>query len=100
MLGVSQVIAISAISSSNTIYALRIDGTVFACGKNDLGEIGDNATLARSTFVQAIGISQIVAVGPGLVVAANGHVFGVGYNQNWTLPDGTQIDRSSFVRVY
>jgi len=42
--------------------ALRSDGLVFACGYNDSGQLGDDSVMNRSTFVQAIGISNAVAV--------------------------------------
>jgi alpha-tubulin suppressor-like RCC1 family protein len=100
MLGVSQVIAISALPNGDSFYALRCDGLVFACGDNDDGQLGDNCTVDRSTFVQAVGISQVVALGQGFVLQAGGHVYAVGYNQGQQLGDGTITNRSSFVKVY
>ncbi len=40
--------------SSHTV-ALRSDGLLFACGYNTTGQLGDNTTTNKSTFVQAIG---------------------------------------------
>jgi alpha-tubulin suppressor-like RCC1 family protein len=97
--GVSQVIAISAGGAFFNVYALRSDGAVFAAGSNFYGQIGDGGTISRSTFVQAVGLSQIVAIAPGLALRADGRLFAVGWNSSGQLGDGTTTNRSSFIAV-
>ena len=46
--------------------ALSSDGTVWACGYNDYGQVGDGTTISRPTAVQVSGISDIVAIGASL----------------------------------
>jgi alpha-tubulin suppressor-like RCC1 family protein len=99
MIGASQIIAIAVGNSTYTPYALRSDGMVFAVGMNYAGQIGDGGTLTRSTFVQALGLSQIVAIAPGFALRADGRLFAAGLNSSGQLGDGTTTDRSSFVAV-
>lgn len=46
--------------------ALSSDGTVWACGYNIFGQVGDGTTTNRSTAVQISGMSNIIAIGAGL----------------------------------
>ena len=42
------------------------DGTVWACGYNIYGQVGDGTTTNRSTAVQISGLSNVVAIGANL----------------------------------
>ena len=46
--------------------ALSSDGTVWACGYNIYGQVGDGTTTNRSTAVQISGLSNVVAIGANL----------------------------------
>jgi alpha-tubulin suppressor-like RCC1 family protein len=85
------------------VLALKANGVVFACGRNNYGQLGDNTTTNRSSFVQCAGLSNIVAVSGGtgfsLVLRADGAVFAAGKNIYGELGDNTTVNRSSFVQA-
>ncbi|MCA1626625.1 MAG: hypothetical protein LC742_01490, partial [Acidobacteria bacterium] len=45
--------------------ALRNDGTVWAWGSNDIGQLGDNTRINRATPVQVMNLSGIAAIAAG-----------------------------------
>jgi alpha-tubulin suppressor-like RCC1 family protein len=84
--------------------ALRSDGLVFACGRNDFGQLGDNTTVNKSTYVQALLISNVVALAAGilhsLALRSDGLIFGCGDNSGpGQLGDNTSTKRSTFVQA-
>jgi alpha-tubulin suppressor-like RCC1 family protein len=97
--------ATSLIALSNSVIALRSDGLVFGCGSSPEGALGEGALFARSTYVQAAGISNVIAIANnGSILGvhalrADGLVFGVGYNQQGGIGDGTTLNRSTYVQV-
>ncbi|NLK00231.1 MAG: hypothetical protein GX318_03200 [Clostridia bacterium] len=83
--------------------ALKEDGTVWAWGKNDVGQLGDG-TLEDSTVpVQVVGLSDIVSISTGLyhtiALAGDGTVWSWGDNSSGQLGDGTNENRNSPVRI-
>jgi alpha-tubulin suppressor-like RCC1 family protein len=44
---------------------LKSDGTVWGFGSNGSGEIGDGTTTQRTTPVQVVGLSGVVAIAAG-----------------------------------
>jgi len=53
----------------NSSYCLRDDGTLYSCGRNSVGQLGDGTTVDKSTPVQVAGIGtvrefKIVGSGP------------------------------------
>lgn len=80
--------------------ALAADGTVYAAGYNNYGQLGTGATTASSVFapVSFVGVLpegvKIVDIAAGessftLALADNGGVYGWGYNNNGQLGNGT-----------
>ena len=63
---------------------IRSDGLVFACGYNKFGQLGDNSTVGRSTFIQVSGLSNIQVVAEGqdfsFALRSDGLVFASGSN--------------------
>jgi alpha-tubulin suppressor-like RCC1 family protein len=96
---------ISAISCGfvHSLFVRKIDGTVWACGNNGYGELGDGTTTNRSTPVQVSGLTGIIAVAGGsyhsLFLKKDGTVWACGWNNTGQLGDGTFIDRSTPVQV-
>ena len=69
--------------------SLKSDGTVWAWGKNDYGQLGDGTTTQRSTPVQVSSLSGVIAVADGdyhsLAVKSDGTVWawGIMALANW-----------------
>lgn len=67
VIGLREVIAIS--SNGDSAYALRSDGTVWAWGENDFGELGDGTHEHRSRPVQVVGLSGVTGIAAGIIAA-------------------------------
>src|SRR5688500_2236932 len=73
--------------------ALTEDGTVWAWGTNSLGELGDGTTTDRSSPVQVLNLTNVVAIAAGtfhnLALSEDGTVWAWGRNEFGELGDGT-----------
>lgn len=104
LLGVEDVV-----TSGNTVYALKTDGTVYAWGNNTSGQVGDNSTTNRNTPVQVkgvngegflINITRITASSSSVyALKDDGTVYAWGNNSNGRLGDGSTTNRSTPVQV-
>jgi alpha-tubulin suppressor-like RCC1 family protein len=80
-------------------HALAIkNGTVYAWGHNQFGELGDGTTTVRSTAIAVPGLSGTfvdVAAGYGTsyAMAADGRLYSWGQNADGQLGDGTTTNR-------
>jgi alpha-tubulin suppressor-like RCC1 family protein len=85
------VVAIAA-STSNS-YALKSDGTVWAWGANDSGQIGDGTFTARSspTLVPGLAGVQSIAAGAGFALAVVGHGGAAGELWAWGADGSGQL---------
>ena len=93
--------------SNHTVY-LKGDGTVWAAGRNESGQLGDGATTNRSNPVQVVDgsgnpLSGVVGISAGndhtVCLKVDGTVLAVGYNYNGQLGDGTTTGRTNPVQV-
>ncbi|NBO56339.1 MAG: hypothetical protein EBU84_17490, partial [Actinobacteria bacterium] len=88
---------------------LRSDGRVFACGRNDFGQLGDGtSTTSSSTPVQILTTNigttyPITAIAGGgyysLFLRSDGKVFACGRNDYGQLGDGTTTDKSTPISI-
>ena len=82
---------------------LKADGTVWAWGKNDLGQLGDGTTALRTSPVQVPGLGAVVAVSAGrshsLALTQDGKVWAWGDNSSGELGDGTTVPRLRPVQI-
>ena len=89
--GLTGVVAIAA--GGYHSLALKSDGTVWAWGCNDCGQLGDGSTTNRLTPVPVSGLTGVVAIAGGdyhsLALKSDGTVWAWGYNGYGQLGDGT-----------
>ena len=82
--------------------ALKSDGSVWAWGMNDYGQLGDGTKTNRSLPVQVPGLTGVLAVLAGyshsVAVKADGTLWAWGSNSSGQLGDGTTMIRSSPVQ--
>ncbi len=82
---------------------LKNDGSVWACGNNSSGQLGDGTTVDKSTPVQVSGLTGITAVAGGerhsLFVKNDGTVWACGKNWDGQLGDGSGTNKSTPVQV-
>ena len=81
---------------------LTQDGSVWAAGRNNQGQLGDGTTTERHSFVKVIpgGVTAVAAGGHHtMVLKQDGSVWATGFNGYGQLGDGSKTDRHSFVKV-
>lgn len=87
----------------NYVLAIRGDGTLWGCGSNTNGVLGDGTTTNRSTWTQVGSASDWSMVAAGsihsLAVRQNGTLWAWGANNSGQLGDGTTTTRTSPVQV-
>lgn len=80
-------------TGENSSYYLAENGTVWAWGRNHVGQLGDGTTTPRLTPVQVPGLSNIIQIRAGLshavALRVDGRVFTWGDNTYGQLGDGT-----------
>lgn len=83
--------------------ALKNDGTVWAWGNNEEGEVGDGTLDDRNSPAQVGTLSGVAAIRPydanAMVLKTDGTIWGWGYNGAGALGDGTFIDRLTPVQT-
>ncbi|MDO8412271.1 MAG: hypothetical protein Q7S51_00630, partial [Gallionellaceae bacterium] len=99
--GVSSVVAVTG--GLYHSLAAKADGTVWAWGKNNTGQVGDGTGINQSTPVQVIGLTGVIAAAAGfehsLALKADGTVWSWGKNYFGQLGDGTGINQSTPVQI-
>ncbi len=83
--------------------AMKSDGTVWAWGWNEHGQLGDGTNTNRKTPVQVSDLTDVDAVAGGwahsLALTSDGTVRAWGDNSDGELGDGTNTDRKTPVQV-
>ncbi len=76
---------------------LRTDGTLWACGWNTSGQLGDNTIVDRHTPIQIMNDVSSVSAGNyySLLIKTDGTLWAWGSNSNGELGDGTTEERHS-----
>lgn len=100
--GLSDVIATSAGNFHS--LALKSDGTVWAWGRDNMGQLGDDSvSMDKKMPVQTFGLSGVIAISAGIyhsmALKSDGTVWAWGSNSNSRLGDGTTILRRTPVQV-
>lgn len=73
-----------AVGATGSVFAIKDDGTVWAWGRNDSGQLGDGTTDNRYSPVQLTGLNNVVALTGGwfytLALKSDGTVWSWGSN--------------------
>ena len=90
-------------SSGEHVVALKSDGTLWAWGRNDIGQLGDGTTTDKSSPIQiGTGSDWTTVVAGGrhtLALKNDGTLWAWGVNAWGNLGDGTIIAKSSPIQV-
>ena len=80
---------------------LKKDGTLWGCGSNEFGQLGDGTTTTRSKPVRIMDEVAYVSAGEvhTMIIKKDGTLWACGYNAEGQLGDGTKISRSTPVKV-
>jgi alpha-tubulin suppressor-like RCC1 family protein len=91
----------SVAAGDNHSLFLKTDGTVFACGLGNSGQLGDSTGANRNIPKQIMtGVQNISAGGAqSLFLKTDGTLYGCGYNGDGELGDGTLTDRLFPVQI-
>ncbi|MGJ5814092.1 RCC1 domain-containing protein [Paludibaculum fermentans] len=99
--GLSGVVAVAAGERHN--LALKSDGSVWAWGANDSGQLGDGTTNTTGRPVQVSGLTGIVAIAAGvrhsLALKGDGSVYAWGANDYGQLGTGGYVEQHAAVLV-
>ena len=80
---------------------LKTDGTLWACGRNYYGQLGDGTKTSISTPKQVM--NGVAAVSAGfnhtMILKTDGTLWACGYNEYGQLGDRTNVDRRTPVMI-
>jgi alpha-tubulin suppressor-like RCC1 family protein len=83
--------------------AIKTDGTLWAWGRNNYGQLGDNSTTNKSSPVQTITYGtnwkQVAATDNTAAIKTNGTLWTWGYNLSGQLGDNSTSNKSSPVQT-
>ena len=98
--------AVAAVATGPEAYhnlALKFDGTVWAWGANDYGQLGDGSTTDRHTPVRVVALNGVVAIAAArsqsFAVRDDGSVWAWGYNGDGQLGNSTTSDSHTPIQV-
>jgi len=101
---ISGLTGITAISAGEYFSLfLKNDGTVWACGRNNVGQLGNGTNTSSAAPVQVSGLTDIIAIDAGsfhsLFLKSDGTVWACGYNIYGQLGNGSNTNRNIPVQV-
>jgi alpha-tubulin suppressor-like RCC1 family protein len=82
---------------------LKSDGSVWSCGYNNTGQLGDGTNTNKNLAVQAIGLTGITALAAGQMHSVfldnNGAPWACGFNGEGELGDGSNTNKNMVVQL-
>lgn len=96
--------SVTAISTGPAFcLAVKNDGTVWAWGHNEYGQLGDGTTTDRHSPIEVPGLTDVKAISTGyghaLALKNDGTVWAWGWNMYGQLGDGTTVDKHAPLQV-
>merc|ERR1712032_763969 len=88
---------------SGFTLVVKDDGTLWATGINNWGQLGDGTKTNRYTFVKVMdsGVKDVVSrVSCTFALKTDGSVWATGYNRFYAQGDGSSRTRTSFAQVF
>ncbi|MCK5353526.1 MAG: hypothetical protein KAJ63_00295, partial [Methyloprofundus sp.] len=104
VLNITEVVAIAASGSSDYSLALKSDGTVWAWGNNEFGQLGNGTIINSDIPVQVSGLTGVIGIaashiGHSIALKANGTVWTWGRNKYGQLGNASKVDSHVPVQV-
>jgi alpha-tubulin suppressor-like RCC1 family protein len=94
--------AVDIAAGTHTLI-LKSDGTIWSCGSNSSGQLGDGTTTGKLRATLMTGIPEVAEIAAGggssFAIGTNGIVYAWGSNGFGQLGDGTTTDRLSPVEI-
>ncbi|WP_051250475.1 fibronectin type III domain-containing protein [Paenibacillus harenae] len=94
---------VTMVAGGRHTFALNENGTVWAWGSNERGQLGEGSTSESSTPVQVQGLSSVTAIALGeshsLAIKSDGTVWAWGSNDYGQLGDGSTTERHTPIQV-
>ncbi|MDQ7016869.1 MAG: RCC1 repeat- and reductase domain-containing protein [Gammaproteobacteria bacterium] len=102
VVGLNNVIAVSRAAKTDTVAALKADGSVWCWGRNQYGQLGNGTQIDSLTAMQS-NISNVIAIatGPADVMALkkDGTVWAWGDNSYWKFGSTSALSAGSVFQV-
>jgi YD repeat-containing protein len=101
--GARETIALAVSGGDRFTETLKSDGTVWTWGWNGFGQLGEGTFTDRSTPVQVVGLSQVIAIASRdyhtLGLKSDGSVWAWGSGGNGELGNNDPTDKNTPVKV-
>ena len=77
------------------------DGSLWATGRNDCGQLGDGSKVSKHTFLRVTSDVQVVAAGVlhSMILKVDGTFWATGSNNEGQLGDGSTSEKITFVKL-
>ncbi len=103
VIGLTGIIAISTLANARHSLALKNDGSIWAWGSNNSGQLGDSTIIERDIPIKLSRLTGIIAITAGnehsLAVKNDGTIWAWGNNGSGQLGIGTKVFNNSPVKV-